>query len=118
MHEEQSRTEKAGRAAPALLESFGMVVDPRREHGRDYPLEEVLLVAVIDWVLDVGLREDESRVREGHGPTNLAILRRLVVSSLRRNKTVRAGAQNKRLRAAVVPEYRQELLGELFGDAA
>ena len=72
----------------------------------------------LHWVLDVGLREDESRVREGHAPSNLAILRRLVVSGLRRNKTVKAGAQNKRLRAAVVEGYREELLGELFSAAA
>jgi len=72
----------------------------------------------LHWVLDVGLREDESRVREGHGASNLAILRRLVVSTLRRNKSVKIGAQNKRLRAAVNEAYRSELVSQLLAEAA
>ena len=47
MRDEQGKAEKAASAARALLESFRMVVDPRRDHGRMYPLDEVLFVAVV-----------------------------------------------------------------------
>ena len=127
------------RAQWAGLRSFGMVIS-RRHVGEKVSVERRYFLSSLGeadvgefarmqrrhwavenelhWVLDVGLREDESRVREGHGPSNLAILRRLVVSGLRRNKTVKAGAQNKRLRAAVVEAYREELVGELFAAPA
>lgn len=72
----------------------------------------------LHWVLDGELREDESRVRTGHAATNLAMLRRLVVSTLRRNKTIKAGAQGKRLRAAVDPGYRMKLVAQVFADGS
>lgn len=70
----------------------------------------------LHWVLDVGLREDESRVRTGHAATSLAMLRRLVVSTLRRDKTIKVGAQGKRLRAAVDEEYRTKLVAQVFAE--
>lgn len=68
----------------------------------------------LHWVLDVGLREDDSRVRKDHAATNLAMLRRLVVGALRRDKTVKAGAKNKQLKAAMDPEYRGRMLRAVF----
>jgi predicted transposase YbfD/YdcC len=43
----------------------------------------------VHWVLDVVFREDESRVRRGHGGTNLSVLRRLGLNLLRRAQTPR-----------------------------
>ena len=127
------------RAQWAGLRSFGMV-ESRRHVGDKVSVERRYFLSTLGeadihefattqrrhwavenelhWVLDVALREDESRVRSGNAPANLAILRRLVVSTLRRDKTFKVGAQGKRLRAAVDPEYRSKLLGQIFGDAA
>jgi predicted transposase YbfD/YdcC len=51
------------------------------------------------WVLDVAFREDESRVRKGHGPENFALLRHIALNLIREEKTAKVGVKNKRLRA-------------------
>ena len=43
-------------------------------------------VETLHWVLDVVMDEDHSRTRTGHAPENLAILRRLAVNILRRER--------------------------------
>jgi predicted transposase YbfD/YdcC len=51
------------------------------------------------WVLDVAFREDESRVRKGHGSENLALLRHIALNLIREEKTAKVGVKNKRLKA-------------------
>ena len=51
------------------------------------------------WVLDMGFREDESRVRKGNGAENLSILRRLAMNLLKQDKRVKAGIEAKRKKA-------------------
>ncbi|NEO01368.1 MAG: ISAs1 family transposase [Moorea sp. SIO3I7] len=34
----------------------------------------------LHWVLDVTFKEDQSRIRIGHGPENMALLRRLCIN--------------------------------------
>lgn len=43
-------------------------------------------VETLHWVLDIVMDEDHSRTRTGHAPENLAILRRLAVNILRRER--------------------------------
>ena len=57
------------------------------------------------WTLDMAFDEDWSRVRKDHGQDNMAILRRLALGLLRRDKSVKLGAKNKRLKAARNPDY-------------
>ena len=64
----------------------------------------------LHWVLDVGFREDESRVRRGNAPNNLATLRRLSVSLVRADKTIAAGVKARRLRAGWDAAYLLTLL--------
>jgi predicted transposase YbfD/YdcC len=59
----------------------------------------------LHWVLDIAFREDESRVRKGHGQHNLTILRRLALNLLRKADGVKGGIQARRLRAAWDREY-------------
>jgi hypothetical protein len=49
----------------------------------------------LHWVLDVCLREDQSRA--GYAAENLATLRRLALNLLRREKTKQSGTKNKQL---------------------
>jgi predicted transposase YbfD/YdcC len=57
------------------------------------------------WVLDMAFNEDQSRVRKNHGSQNLAVLRRIALGLLRRDKSVKLGAKNKRLKAGRNREY-------------
>jgi predicted transposase YbfD/YdcC len=67
----------------------------------------------LHWVLDVTFREDHSRVRDGHAPENLAILRHFALNLLRQNRTVRGSVATKRLRAALNDRYLRSLLDGL-----
>jgi len=62
------------------------------------------------WVLDVAFREDESRVRKGHGPENLALLRHIALNLIREEKTAKVGVKNKRLKAGWDNHYLAKLL--------
>lgn len=57
------------------------------------------------WSLDMAFNEDQSRVRKDHGDQNLAVLRRIALGLLRRDKTVKIGAKNKRLKACRNRDY-------------
>jgi predicted transposase YbfD/YdcC len=53
----------------------------------------------LHWSLDVGFAEDACRVREGHGPANLSCIRRIALSQLKRETSLKVGLKNKRCRA-------------------
>jgi predicted transposase YbfD/YdcC len=59
----------------------------------------------LHWCLDVAFREDDSRVRKGDGAENLAILRRLALNLLKREKTAKIGLKGKRLKAGWDNDY-------------
>ncbi|HEV3082551.1 MAG TPA: ISAs1 family transposase [Gemmataceae bacterium] len=53
----------------------------------------------LHWSLDVTFAEDHSRVRKDHSPLNLSMLRRLALSILRKDTTIKDSLRGKRLRA-------------------
>lgn len=57
----------------------------------------------LHWSLDVTFREDESRVRVGHAPENLALIRKMAFNLLRKNKSKKCGAKTKRMLCAMTP---------------
>ena len=65
----------------------------------------------LHWVLDVQMREDQSRARAGHAAENLATLRRLALNLLRREKTKRRGIRGKQRNASWDHAYLLRLLG-------
>lgn len=67
----------------------------------------------LHWVLDVAFKEDHSQVRTKNAAENLALLRRLVVSTVKQDERVDAGTKNKRKRAGWDDEYREHLLRKL-----
>lgn len=64
------------------------------------------------WVLDMGFREDESRVRKGNGAENLSILRRLAMNLLKQDKSVKVGIEAKRKRAGWDELYLLKILSQ------
>jgi predicted transposase YbfD/YdcC len=50
----------------------------------------------LHWVLDVGFREDASRVRERNAARNLALLRKVALNFARADTTLKASLKGKR----------------------
>jgi predicted transposase YbfD/YdcC len=64
----------------------------------------------LHWVLDVAFREDDSRIRKGHGAENFAILRPMALNLLKQERTTRIGMRNKRLKAGWDDAYLEKIL--------
>ena len=64
----------------------------------------------LHWSLDVILREDESRYRDRIGAQNLAVLRKVTLGVLTKDKSKKCGRAAKRLAALGDPKYRESLL--------
>jgi predicted transposase YbfD/YdcC len=67
----------------------------------------------LHWVLDVAFREDDCRVRVGHAPENLAIVRHFALNLLRHEPSRRASVATKRLCAALDDTYLRSVLNGL-----
>jgi len=66
----------------------------------------------LHWQLDVTFQEDQCRIRKGNADANFSSLRRMALSLLKNNHSVKVGVKNKRLHAALNEDY---LLEVLFG---
>jgi predicted transposase YbfD/YdcC len=64
----------------------------------------------LHWSLDVSFNEDRSRVRIGHAPENLALIRKMALNLLRQNKTKKCGAKTKRMLCAMDTNFLLEIL--------
>lgn len=84
-------------------QNFGMAV---RKH---WAIENQL-----HWVLDVTFKEDDSRARRDNAAENLAVLRHVSLNAIRGDKTVTVGVKAKRYRAALMPDYAEKLLNDVF----
>lgn len=82
---------------------------------------EALLAAVrghwgiensVHWVLDIAFREDDSRVRKGNAPENLAVLRRMALNMLKAETTSKGGTAAKRKRAGWDNDYLLKVLAQ------
>ena len=66
----------------------------------------------LHWTLDIAFREDDSRVRSGHAPANLAIIRRLALSLIKQDRNRKIGIKASRKRAGWDMEYIKKLIGK------
>ena len=64
----------------------------------------------LHWVLDVGFREDASRIRKDHGPENLARMRHIALNLLKQDKSLKVGVKSKRLKAGWDEAYLLKVL--------
>jgi predicted transposase YbfD/YdcC len=62
------------------------------------------------WVLDVQFNEDKNRARIDHSAENLALVRRMALNVLRKNKSPKYSIRQSKTRAAINDGYRFELI--------
>ncbi len=113
------------------LRSIGMVEAERREKDTVSRERRYYLTSLVDaatfgravrghwgienglhWILDMAFREDESRVRTGHGAENMIVLRHMVVNLLKREQTAKVGIKVKRLKAGWDEQYLLRVLAQ------
>ncbi len=64
----------------------------------------------LHWTLDVTFSEDACRVRTGHAPQNLALLRRIALNGLNREQSLKRSNRQKSNRAAMDNNYMLTIL--------
>jgi predicted transposase YbfD/YdcC len=64
----------------------------------------------LHWVLDIGFREDESRVRKGSGAANFAVIRHIALNLLEHEESAACGTHAKRLKAGWDNDYLLKVL--------
>ena len=67
------------------------------------------------WVLDVAFREDDHRLREGHAPENMSLVRKMALAMLKK-ATANMGIKNKRLRAGWDEAFLEHVLRDFLGE--
>jgi len=73
-------------------------------------LTSFLLPQSLDTLLDVTFRQDDSRVRDRRAACNLAVLRRIAISLLGRDRSAKASVRARRKKAAWKDDYMLQLL--------
>lgn len=66
----------------------------------------------VHWVLDIAFNEDDSRVRQGHAPQNLAVVRHLALNLLKMEQTSKGGVKARRKRAGWDEDYLLKVLSQ------
>lgn len=64
----------------------------------------------LHWVLDIGFREDESRMRAGNAAENVNVLRHIGTNLLKQEKSCRLGIASKRKKCGYDQEYLYKVL--------
>ncbi len=65
------------------------------------------------WVLDVAFGEDDHRLREGHGPANLSLVRKIALAMLKKAEA-KCGIKTKRLQAGWDNSFLEHVLRDCF----
>ncbi len=63
----------------------------------------------LHWVLDVVFRDDLARLRTGHGPANMAVIKHMAINLLRRAEPT-TSLKNRRKLAGWNPGYLDALI--------
>lgn len=65
------------------------------------------------WVLDIGFREDESRMRAGNAAESVIVLRHIGTNLLKQEKSCRMGIASKRKKCGYDQKYLYKVLSGL-----
>jgi len=65
------------------------------------------------WVLDVAFREDDHRLREGHAPENMSLVRKIALAMLKKAKA-KIGIKNRRLKAGWDDSFLEHVLRDFL----
>jgi predicted transposase YbfD/YdcC len=68
------------------------------------------------WTLDCTFGEDACRIRSGHSPRNIALIRRIALNALNREQTCQRSLRQKMKRAAMNNDYMFLVLSSCFTD--
>lgn len=63
------------------------------------------------WIMDMVYREDDSRIRIGHGAENFAVLRRISLNLIKQRKAGKTSFRGRRLKASWSTDYLEAVLG-------
>ncbi len=64
----------------------------------------------LHWCLDVAFHEDDSRIRSGYAPQNMAVIRHMALNLLSRESSAKVGKKAKRLKAGWDNTYLTKVL--------
>jgi len=64
----------------------------------------------VHWSLDVTFHEDSIRIYDGYGAENLAVVRKIALNTITRDKTRKLSIKKKRALFAIDPNYRMQIL--------
>ena len=64
----------------------------------------------LHWCLDVAFREDDSRIRSGHAPENMALIRHIALNLLEKENSFSIGKKAKRKKAGWDNDYLSKIL--------
>ena len=64
----------------------------------------------LHWILDVVMKEDDSRIRSNYGQEVFSTLRRMALNYLREEKTGKGSIKSKQLKAALDESYLEKIL--------
>ncbi len=67
----------------------------------------------LHWVMDVTFREDDCRIHKDYGAENMSWLRRLAISLIKRDTTMKDTIRGKRVRAGYNVEFLKQMLASI-----
>lgn len=71
-------------------------------------------VESLHWRLDVTFKQDKSRYRDRVGARNLAVVRKMALHALLKDRTIKGGIATKQCAAACNPSFRSNIIKNLF----
>jgi predicted transposase YbfD/YdcC len=118
------------------LRTITMVVSERQQHGKEATVETRYYIGskaqqakansryirghwgienTLHWTLDMVFDEDRNRTRKDHGPENSALLRRLAISILKNDTSLKTSLPTKQFHALLDHRVLERMLVEFSG---
>lgn len=124
----ENKDKWAGLKSLIMVESMREIDDVVTEEVRYYitsiPANALLAADVVrshwaienslHWILDVTFREDDSRIRRGNAPQNLAIIRHIVLNMLQQHRAKKMSIKKLRKKSGWDNAHLKKILGTTF----